>query len=245
MNRLLLLIILSLTISCYIKSQDYNKFFIGFGYNRIFAQELVTNIELSYHAGAVIQEAKMSGSASGIYIDWFKYYINKKLAVDVSSNLAFFKQKVLNMIDINYEGSAKLYTSSIMLRYNFASKTTQDNSIINTYIGLGPDITKFSRLSATADDMSGTIREVKAEYSNYVFGISSRLGFEYINELQNWSNHWFLISMDIRSCIALGDQKVNHVTEKLNGIMLMSNLNEWDKVNPTNVALCIGICLGF
>ena len=59
-----------------LKSQDHSKYFIGIGYNLILSEELSTGLEIIYGTSGTL-EAKLSGTSSGIYIDWIKFYINK------------------------------------------------------------------------------------------------------------------------------------------------------------------------
>lgn len=240
-KNILLLILIS--ICCSVNSQVPNRIYIGMGYNLVFTEKLKTNIELRNGSNAT-QEATLSGSASGLNIDWIKFYVNNRLVFDVSSNLAFLKHKILNAANIDYKGSAKLCTSSVLIRYNFVSKTYQDNSVFNTYIGLGPGITKFKNLSATAEDNAGNSRYVNLTYSNYVPCISSKIGFEYLMKPQKWANHWISFSADIRSSIALKKQNVINTLEKQNGSVFQSNPDDWDQVNPSNFALVIGASIG-
>ena len=226
------------------KSQDHSKVFLGFGYNHVFSQELSTGIVLKYGTSYLV-EARLKGSSSGVYIDWVKFYITEKLAIDLTSNLAFFKHAILNAANLHYEASARLYTTSLILRYNFVNRTTQNKSTFNTYVGIGPAITKFKNLSSKIDENFGPTVSTEVTYSNYVLGMAPKLGIEYITQPQNWDRNWILLSFDLRSCIAFSKQTIEDVKQIQNEFRAPSILSKGRQVNPSSVAICFGVCFGF
>jgi hypothetical protein len=227
-----------------LKSQDHSKYFIGIGYNLVFSEELSTGLEIIYGTNSTL-EAKLSGTSSGIYIDWMKFYINNIFVIDATTNLAFIKHEILNASTIHYDASARLVTNTAYIRYNFINRMFQNKSKFNAFIGIGPSITKFKKLKASMDDFVGTHMTVQAKYSNYVPGISSKFGIEFLTQPLNWENSWLLFSLDIRYCFALKKQSIIQVEQKQNNVIIPSGLIVGDKVNPTNFSLCFGLCFGF
>ena len=241
MKHLLIALIL-FSLVCLARSQEHSKFFVGIGYNIVLSEKLSTGVLLS--SGRNQNEAMLSGTSSGIYVDWLKYYINPKLVIEASTIIAFVKQETQNAANLNYDASARLITNSVFLRYNLANTMTKDKTIFNFFLGLGPGIAKFKNLSATLDDLSTTMT-VNAQYSNYVPSVSSKIGIEFLTQPPNWSKYWILFNLDVKASFALKKQTITEVEQKLNEAIIQSGLKPGDQVNPNCSAFSFGICLGF